>query len=82
MGKAIAHDLTLAGLCMSQEEWLDMDEHLRLELLQILFATSPTGAAYSPAANDSSYDSYELTVDMSALDEPRDLPEPAAAMAR
>ena len=81
MGKAIAHDLTLAGLCMSQEEWLDLDERLRLELLQILFATSPS-SAYSPASRDSSYDSYELTVDMNALDEPRDLPEAAAAMAR
>jgi hypothetical protein len=56
MGKATANDLVLGGLCMSRQEWDDMDEPARIELLQVLIETSP------PHVDDHAYESYELAI--------------------
>lgn len=57
MGKATGNArLILAGLCMSQQEWDEMDEPSRLELLQVLIDTSP------PHVDDQAYESYELVI--------------------
>ena len=56
MGKAIANELILGGLCMSRQEWDEMDEPSRIELLQVLIETSP------PRVDGGAYESYELVV--------------------
>ena len=56
MGKAIANELILGGLCMSRHEWDELDEPSRLEFLQVLIETSP------PRVDDDAYESYELVV--------------------
>jgi hypothetical protein len=61
MGKAIANELILGGLCMSRLEWDEMDEPSRLELLQVLVETSP------PRVDDDAYESYELVVGSASL---------------
>jgi hypothetical protein len=61
MGKAIANELILGGLCMSRQEWDEMDEPSRLELLQVLIETSP------PCVDDDAYESYELVVASAGL---------------
>lgn len=61
MGKAMANELILGGLCMSRQEWDEMDEPSRLELLQVLVETSP------PRVDDDAYESYELVVRSACL---------------
>lgn len=61
MGKAIANELILGGLCMSRQEWDEMDEPSRLELLRVLIETSP------PRVDDDAYESYELVVRSASL---------------
>lgn len=61
MGKAMANELILGGLCMSRQEWDEMDEPSRLELLQVLVETSP------PRVDDDAYESYELVVRSASL---------------
>jgi hypothetical protein len=57
MGKEIANEqLVLGGLCMSRQEWDEMDEPSRLELLQVLIDTSP------PHVDDHAYESYEVVI--------------------
>jgi hypothetical protein len=61
MGKAIVNELILGGLCMTRQEWDEMDEPSRLELLQVLVETSP------PRVDDDAYESYELVVRSASL---------------
>jgi hypothetical protein len=56
MGKATANELVLGGLCMSRQEWDEMDEPSRLELLRVLVDTSP------PHLDDHAYESYEVVI--------------------
>ncbi|HWN68912.1 MAG TPA: hypothetical protein VNM90_14840 [Haliangium sp.] len=56
MGKATGNELVLGGLCMSRQEWDEMDEPSRLELLQVLIDTSP------PHVDDHAYESYQLVI--------------------
>jgi hypothetical protein len=56
MGKAFGNELVLGGLCMSRQEWDEMDETSRLELLKVLIDTSP------PHVDDHAYESYEVVI--------------------
>jgi len=46
--------VTLGGLCMSRQEWHQLDERFRLEYLRALIETSP------PRADEWAYESYEV----------------------
>lgn len=56
MGMISGDDLVLAGLCMSRQEWNELDELSRSELLQALAESSP------PGWDDHAYESYELVI--------------------
>ena len=56
MGKATGNELVLGGLCMSRQEWNEMDEPSRLELLQVLIDTCP------PHVDRHAYESYEVVI--------------------
>jgi hypothetical protein len=57
MGKAMSSEqLILGGLCMSRQDWDELDEPSRLELLQVLIDTCP------PHVDDHAYESYEVVI--------------------
>jgi hypothetical protein len=55
----MGREMTLAGFRMSKQEWLELDEHARLQFLQVFIETSP------PRADQWVYESYELSIDLS-----------------
>ena len=50
-------EMSFAGYYMSQDEWMDLEESVRLQYLQVFIETSP------PRADDWAYASYELSMD-------------------
>ncbi|WP_428267578.1 hypothetical protein [Haliangium sp.] len=58
MGQVITTDVLMGGFQMSHQEWIDMEEPLRLALLQVFVETS------SPQAAGDAYDSYEIVIDL------------------
>lgn len=52
-------EMTFAGFRMSEQEWLELDEHSRLQYLQVIIETSP------PRADEWAYESYEVSIELS-----------------
>ncbi len=54
----MGRDLSIAGLCLSRKEWINMEESSRLLYLQAFIETSP------PGADQGQYEAYELSIDL------------------